>query len=469
MVALALVVAACGDDDDDDATTDTDAPTTTAAAEEEEEDTATTEAMEEEEGTATTEAMEEEEEEDEAPVEADGEPIKVAILADFTGAFAPLVTEIAAGQEVYWDNVNERGGIDGRPIELLIEDMAYDVAKMQEKYEIIREEADIISLSVGSPHTAAIASNLVEDDLLAVPLTWYSGWAFGELGQNVYESYTNYCIESMNGLEWLNVNRDVQTVAIAGFPGEYGGDGSAGAVLAAEALGLEVVYDGSGLVTPPTADNPDPDQSGVISEIVSSGADAVWTTINPATLGKIMGGAAAQGYTGLWSGNSPSYSFKMLGNPQLAPLLDQYYIQSTYIVTFGTDVPGMAQLVEEMTAGRPDLPVSDVYVLSYTEGKIAEAILQAASDAGDLSRAGILEAAKTVSVDFEGLAPNQTWEGDPNDFVVRESYIYDVDLASYIPTNLDDPTGKTGSVLLDGPYVSEIAANFDFTEPCYTG
>ena len=86
----------------------------------------------------------------------------------------------------------------------------------------------IISQSTGSPHTAAIAQDLVDDDLVAIPLSWYSGWADPEFGQNVFESYTSYCVESMNGIEWLHKNRDVQTVAIISFPGEYGGDGAAG-------------------------------------------------------------------------------------------------------------------------------------------------------------------------------------------------------------------------------------------------
>ena len=182
------------------------------------------------------------------------------MLADLSGAFAPLVSEIVEAQEVYWDDVNANGGIAGRQVELVIEDNAYDVPTHLEKYEEIRDEVAIISQSTGSPHTAAIAADLVEDDLVAIPLTWYSGWADPEFGQNVLETYTTYCIESMNGIEWLHNNRDVQTVAIISFPGEYGGDGAAGAKLAAEALGLEIVYDGAGQVTPPSADNPNPDQ-----------------------------------------------------------------------------------------------------------------------------------------------------------------------------------------------------------------
>ena len=134
----------------------------------------------------------------------DDTTIKVGMLADLSGAFAPLVTEIVEAQKVFWDTVNADGGIAGRQVELVVEDNGYDVAMQQEKYEAIRDEVAILSQSTGSPHTAAIAPGLVDDDLIAIPLSWYSGWAFGEIGQNAFESYTNYCFESMNALEWLS-------------------------------------------------------------------------------------------------------------------------------------------------------------------------------------------------------------------------------------------------------------------------
>lgn len=392
--------------------------------------------------------------------------ITVGMLADLSGAFAPLVTEIVAAQEVYWDMVNREGGIGGRQVELLIEDNAYDVPTQLERYDAIRDEVAIISQSTGSPHTAAIAQQLADDDLVAIPLSWYSGWPDPELGQNVFESYTSYCIESLNGIEWLHENRDVQTVALISFPGEYGGDGDAGARRAIEELGLELVYDGAGQVTPPSAENPNPDQSGVIGQVVASDADLVWATINPATLAAIMGGAAGQGFEGLWSGNSPTYSFKLLGT-ELAPLLDEYYIASTYIATWGTDVPGMAEVVEEMTAAAPDLVVSDVYILGWTEGQITRAILEQAAASGDMTRAGIVAAANEVSVEFGGLAPDQTWSGEPDDFIVRESYMYDVTLDAYNPVTLGEGGGSTGWELLEGPYTGALAEAYTFEGPCF--
>ncbi|MDQ3737802.1 MAG: ABC transporter substrate-binding protein, partial [Actinomycetota bacterium] len=413
-----------------------------------------------------TEAPEVDPESIEFDVGVDEETIRVGMLADLSGAFAPLVTEIVEAQRVYWDKVNEEGGIAGRQIELVIEDNAYDVPTHLEKYEAIRDEVAIISQSTGSPHTSAIADNLVEDDLIAIPLTWYSGWADPEFGQNVFETYTSYCIESMNAIEWFATNRDVETVAIVSFPGEYGGDGAAGARMAAEELGLEIVYDGTDQVIAPTAENASPDQSAVISQIVESDPDLVWSAINPATLGSIMSGAVGQGFDGLWSGNSPSYSFKLLAT-ELAPLLDEFYIASTYIVTWGADVPGMDEVVTAMEEGAPDLPVSDVYVLGWTEAQVTQAILEEAAANGDMTRAGIVAAANEVEVSFDGLAPDQSWVGEPNDYIVRESYIYDVVLDQYQEASLGEGGGSTGWELLEGPYVSDLAAEFQYEGPCF--
>ena len=55
----------------------------------------------------------------------------------------------------------------------------------------------------------------------------------------------------------------------------------------------------------------------------------------------------------------------------------------------------------------------------------------------------------------------------PNDFVVRESYIYDVVLDQYNPISLGEGHGTTGWELLEGPYVGTLAEGYDFTAPCF--
>ena len=435
VMLLGVVAVACGDDDD------TTAPTGDTSATDDGGDSA----------------------EVETDYGVTDDTIRIGLIADLSGIFAPLVVDIVEAQEVYFEMLNEQGGIAGRQVELVIEDNGYDVTKHQEIYERMRAESDDgvvwFSQMTGSPHTAAVAAQMETDNLGAIPLTWYSGWADPELGKNVFEFQTNYCLESMNAIDYL-AKQGGTKLAVLSFPGEYGQDGAVGAKMAAEELGLEVVYDGEGKVVPGA------DQTPVIAELVDSGADVVWTTVNPATLAELMGGAASEGFQATWSGNYPSYSFKLLAT-ELGPLLGESYVYSAYTALWGDDVAGMDKLVTEFQERRPDAPISDVYIRGWTEAMATHQILEKAAESGDMTRAGVIAAANEVEVDFEELAPNQKWGGDPNDAMVRESYLYDVDDTQFNIVAVTEEGGSTGNVLLEGPYVSDIAKDFEFTEPCF--
>ncbi|MBW3619463.1 MAG: ABC transporter substrate-binding protein [Actinobacteria bacterium] len=452
VIALGLLATACGDDEPE----VSDTPTTEPADD-------GTEPTGTETGTAAPEDIK-------FDVGVTEDTITLGLLADLTGVFAPLVTDIVSAQEVYWDKVNAAGGIAGRQIELIVEDAGYDVTRNVENYEKIRNEVAAIPLAVGSPHTAAIVPSLEEDDMVVVPLTWYSGWADPEIGSNVLEQGTNYCLEAMNVLSWVNDNHEGDsppTLAIISFPGEYGQDGATGAKIAAEELGMEIVYDGEAAVVPGQ------DQTAVISEIVRTSPDWVFATTNPTTLGEIMGGAVAQGFQGNWTGSVPSYDFRMLDSP-LAEAIDAYYYQSAYNVAFGTDVPGMQELVDAMTEAEPDARVSDAAVLGWIEATIIDTVLRQAAENGDLTRAGILDAALSIdSIDFGGLQPTQTYAGEPNDYVLRESAMFKPNLEYYNEGGGASATyangGNTGSELIQDFFASDLAANYDYQGACFTG
>ncbi len=476
LVALALVAAACGGDDDD-AGEGTAEPPSEETAEETAEPT-------EEPTEDTAEPTEEPTEDTAEPTEDTGaqEPaediafdygvtedtIRIGLNADLSGAFAPLVTQIVDGQEAYWEIVNENGGIAGKQVELVVIDNAYDVPTHLENYAEMADEGDegviMFSQSTGSPHTAATMDALIEDNLLAIPLSWYSGFAVPGPGDNVMELYTSYCLESMNGVEFLAGENGAQTLGIVSFPGEYGQDGAAGARIAAEALGLEIVYDGEGAVVPGA------DQTPVITELVAADPDMVWATTNPTTLAEIFGGAYAQGLRAIWSGNSPTYNYQLLAT-DLGPALDELYHHSTYTALWDAiDTPGMTEMIEGMRAKRPEAPLSDVYIVSWTEGYATQAVLEQAAANGDMTRAGVVAAFNEVEVDMKGLAPDQRWFGEPNDYIVRESYIYDVVLDDFSAgATVSDEDAGTGFALEAGPYVGEVAGNYDFQEACFSG
>lgn len=461
LMALALFAAACGSDDSE-PEAETSSEVEPAGTEESNDADPADTAESDTDGSGDT---------DDAPTEiltdfgVTDDEIRIGYNADLSGLFATTVIPIVEATEVYWEFVNDNGGIAGREVVPIVLDNGYDVPKHLENHEVFSGDGPdsvvMLGQSTGSPHTAATAELLVEDELGAIPLTWYSGWADPEIGENVFEVQTTYCVESMNGLTYLSENFG-NRVAIISFPGEYGQDGAQGAKMAAEQLGLEIVYDGEAAVVPGS------DQTPVITEIVNSEADFVWVTINSSTLSEIMGGAAAQGFTGMWSGNSPSWSFQLL-ETDLADVADQYWIYSTYTALWNTDdTPGMTEVVNEMRARRPNAPLNDLYLVGWINGMIVEQALEHAAANGDLTRGGVTQALREITADLGGLAPDQTWSGEPNDYIVRESYLYDIDVEKYTSgATVSDEGAGTGYTLLEGPYSSPMAEEFDFTGACY--
>lgn len=395
---------------------------------------------------------------------ADDRTIRVGLLTDLTGSFSVLLRDAVLAQEVYWDRVNRAGGIAGRRIELVVQDQKYDISTHKSRFAAMSardaQGVLILSQSAGSPHTAAIKRDLEATDLIAIPFAFFSAWADPAFGKHVFEAYSNTCFQAINSLQYMFDTQGARTVAIVSFPGEFGQDSARGAKLAAEALGMQIVYDGEGKVVPPSPTTPNPDHSGIVSAIVASKADVVWVAVNPSTLGQLLGPAAAKGYRGKWAGAYGAYHEALLKS-DVKTIIDSSYFASSYTAELGVDVPGMADMIAAIRKAKPRAPASDAYVLGWTEAQITEAILRRAAALGDLTRRGVLRAAFDLDrVDFGGLAPPQTWRGDPNAYLVRETYVFKPRLALYKEGVIGK--GHTGGELLQGPFASPITRSYDF-------
>ncbi len=463
LLAFAMLAAACGQGEEVTATTSAPAP----------EETETTDAPAPEE-TETTEAPEEAMDVAFDGVSVTDDTIYIGMLADLSGPFATLIKDIVDAEEATFDDYNASGGVAGRwKIETIVEDTGYDVTVHGEKYDELKDKVVAFTQSTGSPHTTSIAAKLVEDNLIAIPLSWYSGWADPDLGENVIEQGPNYCIEAMSMVEWMtdryrseNDGAD-PTWGIVSFPGEYGQDGAAGAKYATEALGLEVAYDGEGLAAGSA-------NTEVIAGLVAASPDLVFNTLTPTSLGEIFGGAVQSGLTeAQWGGSGPSYNYALLGSP-IGPLLSELYTQSGYYAPYGADVEGMDEVRRIVGGAFPDRQLTDGFTRGYLEAQIIIAALEDAAAAGDLTPAGVTNAAKNLApIDFGGLIPGgiQSWSGEPNDFLIRAIQIYDIDISLFDPTAtvVDGEGENIGYSVIETAYEGTLAAEYDYQGPCFVG
>ena len=154
-------------------------------------------------------------------------------------------------------------------------------------------------------------------------------------------------------------------------------------------------------------------------------------------------------------------------------LYDAVFYQSAYNVGWGVSTPGNDEMMAAMREAFPDRRPSDSFISGWNESVTMHRVLETAIANGDLTRAGVVAAANSLeTVDFGGSAPNQSYAGAPNDFVVRESAIFDPDLATYTAAGgaeqtLSQDDATTGSLLKKDFFVGDAAAAFEFTSPCF--
>jgi hypothetical protein len=200
--------------------------------------------------------------------------------------------------------------------------------------------------------------------------------------------------------------------------------------------------------------------AAVAAGIAESGADMVWSTMIPSLFSAIYGQAIAAGYVGDWGGNSPNWSpAYVVPDSPIKDAIGRDYWPSTYTAPWFDD---SATEARELFAQYSEAPPLDYYLEGFVEAKIMHDALLAAFDSGDLTRGGVLAAAKSLeSVDFGPWTNPESYVGEPNERLQRATYIGRAD-----PDGLAAGT-STGWQLLVGPYVSDIAAAYEFTNACY--
>jgi ABC-type branched-subunit amino acid transport system substrate-binding protein len=384
------------------------------------------------------------------------ETIYLGALADLTGPYSVAVVDVIDAQLAFWSQLNEAGGIDGRRVEILIEDTGYDPLVHVQAYHRLAGRVAMFTHSTGTAQTAAIADLLEQDHRVAVPLTWYSGWSSEP---NLIEIGSNYCAEAVNTVSHLGETEPV-ALALATVASDFGLDSAAGVRMAAERLDLPLVYDGTSALVPGG------DLVSVAQEIAASGADWTWLAADPATAVEVIATATQLGYQGRWTGSSPTWNSRALAT-RLGPLLAETVLVPSLVAPLGSDTDGMAAVMSVLEDRLGDRYPSEALVVGYLEYEATRQILEEATALGDLTPEGIETVARRMAgTGFEGISPAADTPGG-------------VVTATGLGTFSIDDFGSQGGLaatISDGAITpiesvsefttSPVAASIDFSRPC---
>ncbi|WP_306745375.1 ABC transporter substrate-binding protein [Saccharothrix yanglingensis] len=323
-----------------------------------------------------------------------GTTISLGVLTDLTGPFSATSLLRIKGYELFFGELNGRGGICGRKVELKQRDHGYDVNRALEGYFALEPEVLGFVDVTGAPMTEAIEPDLMQTRALAAPASW-SASLLGNPHMVVVG--TTYDLDVINGLDHLRQSGAIapgDTVGHVHVDSDYGRNALEGSGFAAEHWGMR-------LVSRSVAETAD--VSAQIAELRAAGAKAVFLSTSPQQTALAVATSENLGWKVPFLVNAVGYDPMILESPAADAVAERLLVVSP-IAPFATDAPGPRDVAAAFGEKFPDVEPTGSVDHGYVIGVAFAAILEKACAERDLTRDGVLRAfADTNAVDTRGL------------------------------------------------------------------
>jgi branched-chain amino acid transport system substrate-binding protein len=342
------------------------------------------------------------------------DPIKIGFSMPLTGGLSGGGKSVILAFELWKEDVNAKGGLLGRPVELVYYDDQSTPAQVPGIYSKLLD-VDKVDLVVSSYATNQIAP--------AMPIVMQRNLVFMALfgtGVNDNFNYDKYFQILPNGKETrlapslgfletaMSMEPKPQTIALAAADAEYAQTVIAGARESVKRLGLRVVYDKS---YPPST----VDYTPVVRAIQATNPDVVFVASYPPDSVGIVRASNEIGFKPkMFGGGMIGLAFSPI-KQQLGPLLNGIVAYDVYQPEPTMNFPGIADFLQRYQARAPAAGVDPLgYYLppySYAEMQI---LAQAVNAVGSLDQAKIaayIHATKFSTIVGEvKFADNGEWE-----------------------------------------------------------
>jgi branched-chain amino acid transport system substrate-binding protein len=303
---------------------------------------------------------------------AKAEPIRVGFSMALTGGVAPNGKQILAAFEIWRDDVNAKGGLLGRPVELVYYDDQSSPANVPALYTKLIT-VDKVDLLVGPYATNMIApampvimqNNKMTVSILGLGVNKQFGnypryFSTVPLGPDGPPAFSKGFFELA-----MAQNPKPRTVSILAADAEFAKTASDGARANAQGSGLTIAYDGK---YPPATT----DYAPVMRAVQAANADIVFAAAYPPDTVGIVRAANEIGLSPKMFGGTMIGLTATPIKMQLGPLVNGIVINESFLPAL--NYPGTAEMMQKYQAKAPGLGIDPLGYgfapFAYTAGQL---------------------------------------------------------------------------------------------------
>ena len=320
---------------------------------------------------------------------------KVGVLSDLTGPTSSVGAPYAEGIKDYVAWLNDNGGIDGEPVELIQVDYAYNVQQALAAYKRFTSSGIVAMQGWGTGDTEALVKFVAKDRIPVFSASYSAHLMDPQKAPYNFTAAADYSTMGRAGLNYLRETwKEARAPKLAFiFPDNPYGSAPIPAMKEyAEELGFEIVGQEN-------VDLKAIDATPQLLSLKKVEPDFVWTGGTTPSTAVIMKDAQKLGmsctfFSNIWS--SDENIFKLAGEAAEG----HFGLQGAAI--YGQDVPGM-ELIRTLTGGEHRMTH---YVRGFVSAMVMCEGMKMAKAAGEVTGESIKAALETMR-DFDpmGLAP----------------------------------------------------------------
>jgi branched-chain amino acid transport system substrate-binding protein len=229
--------------------------------------------------------------------------IIVGSMADLSGVTAVQGVNNAGGMRMAIDEANAKGGVNGRKIRFIVEDMEYIVPKaVQAMNKLVNRDEIFLGLgNGGTPMNDAVMPMMFEKNVPNVFPTTCARSMYEPFNKLKFGQFASYYDQMRAGVKYFAEKQGKKTIGVMYQDTDYGRDVLAGAVAQAEAMGLKL---GGTTGHKPT----DTDFNGAVAKLRDANCDLIilGTIVKDTVI--ILQTAHKNGWNPVFMGNFATYS-----------------------------------------------------------------------------------------------------------------------------------------------------------------